>query len=208
MGAKGVVYVMSCTQGLLKIGCTATKQFQTRMKFLESNGYQNFNGLQREFAVEVDDFQQKEHLIHRLFDKSQVKVNGKGIEMFAVDLTLVEDLMRSFGGKQIYPNTGKSTSKGKSAVTVTSKTSGKKAMRPNLTFALINIPIGSTLQYTDDPSITVVTADNQNHVIYQGTTYTMSGLVVKLKNGGKWRGSHYFTYQGQNLVAIRNQLGV
>ncbi|WP_036378781.1 GIY-YIG nuclease family protein [Mitsuokella jalaludinii] len=101
--AKGIVYVMSCTQGLLKIGKTAASQFENRMTMLESNGYRNFNGLKREFAVEVADYDEKEHLIHRLFDKSQVKIGDKGIEMFAVDLSLVIELLKAFDGKQIFP---------------------------------------------------------------------------------------------------------
>lgn len=101
--ARGIVYVMSCTQGLYKIGKTDTSQFENRMAALEANGYRNFNGLKREFAVEVEDYHDKERLIHRLFDKSQVKIDGKGIEMFAVELKLVIDLLKAFDGKQIFP---------------------------------------------------------------------------------------------------------
>lgn len=199
MAKKGIVYVMSCTQGLLKIGCTQTEQFENRMKNLESNGYKQFNGFKREFAVEVEDYQSKESLMHRLFDKSQVKLNGKGIEMFATDLDLVKDLMRAFGGKQIYP-------KPKAEVADIVQTQAPKPKAKRLSFKELNIPKGSELHYTIDNSITAITADDVNKVSYQGKEYSLSGLVKYLKHGGSWQGGCYFTYQGKTLVKIREEI--
>lgn len=144
--AKGIIYVMTCTQGLLKIGKTEASQFENRMRRLEDDGYKNFNGFQRKFAVEVSDYDEKEKLVHRLFDKSQVKIAGKGIEMFAVDLSLVIDLLRAFDGKQVYPAL-------QSDAPVQNKP--KNQVTKALTFELIDIPVGSTLTYMNDRTITV-----------------------------------------------------
>ena len=191
--AKGIIYAMTCTQGLIKIGKTETTQFENRMRRLEDDGYKNFNGFKRQFAVEVNDYDQKEILVHRLFDKSQVKINGKGIEMFAVDLPLVIDLLKAFDGKQIYPSTTKAAD----------PAPAKRTPSKPLTFEMLGIPVGSTLVYVDDPGITVTTTDGKNHVLYQNQVYTMSGLVVRLKNGGSWQGSAYLLYNGKRLTEIR-----
>ena len=55
--ARGVIYVMtSSAAGMVKIGKTNTKQFESRMYMLERNGYYNVGNLQRKYAIEVDDF--------------------------------------------------------------------------------------------------------------------------------------------------------
>lgn len=61
---KGVVYIMTtAVSGLIKIGQTGTANFQERMRFLEANGYYNVSGLKRFFAIELDDYTDKENLL-------------------------------------------------------------------------------------------------------------------------------------------------
>lgn len=98
--AKGVIYVMTTVvPGLVKIGKTGTDNFEKRMYQLERNGYFNVVGLKREFAIEVDQYDEKEILVDELFSKSRVENS----ELFAVDVDLVVQLLASFEGKQIYP---------------------------------------------------------------------------------------------------------
>lgn len=98
--AKGIIYVMkTVVPGLIKIGKTGTANFEQRMYNLESNGYKNVAGLQRYFAIEVADYDEKESLLDTIFSKSQVP----GTELFALDINLVVQLLSSFDGKQIYP---------------------------------------------------------------------------------------------------------
>lgn len=85
--------------GLIKIGKTGTDQFEKRMKYLENNGYSNVTGLKREFAIEVDEYDDKEKLIHDIFSKSRVA----GTELFALDIEVAKSLLASLEGKQIYP---------------------------------------------------------------------------------------------------------
>ena len=45
---KGIRYLMTtAVSGLIKIGKTETKNYQERMRFLESNGYYNVVGVKR-----------------------------------------------------------------------------------------------------------------------------------------------------------------
>ena len=78
--------------------------------------------------------------------------------------------------------------------------------RGRFSFKMLNIPVGSTLTYVKDNSITCVTVDEMNQVKYNDTVYTLSGLVKYLKKGGTWQGSLYFTYNGKLLTQIREEL--
>lgn len=98
--AKGIIYLMSTVvSGLVKIGKTRNDQFENRMNFLENNGYANITGLKREFAIEVDGYDDKEKLLHDIFSKSRIE----GTELFALDIEIAKSLLSSLDGKQIYP---------------------------------------------------------------------------------------------------------
>lgn len=96
--AKGIIYVCStAVQGLIKIG--KTKDFESRMKTLEDNGYRNVAGLKRQFAIELDNYEEIETLLDDLFAKSRVG----NTELFSLDINKIIQLLSSFSGKQIYP---------------------------------------------------------------------------------------------------------
>ena len=85
--------------GLIKIGKTDVNNFKNRMYALERHGYANVTGLSREFAIELDDYDEKERLLHEIFSKSRVP----NTELFALDVDLVKQLLSSFEGVQVYP---------------------------------------------------------------------------------------------------------
>lgn len=98
--ARGIIYVMTTVvDGLIKIGKAGSDAFESRMYQLERNGYCNVVGLKRRFAIEVEDYDEKEKLIDEIFSKSRV-FNS---ELFSLDAELVVQLLSSFEGKQIYP---------------------------------------------------------------------------------------------------------
>ena len=100
--SKGIIYVMTTVvPGLIKIGKAGTDNFDSRMYTLERNGYSNVVGLQRRFAIEVEDYDEKERLLDDIFSKSRVP----NTELFALDVDLVVQLLSSFDGKQIFPET-------------------------------------------------------------------------------------------------------
>lgn len=98
--ARGIIYVMTtAVPGLIKIGKTGLDNFEDRMYILEKNGYSNVTALKRRFAIEVDDYDEKEMLLDEIFSKSKVY----NTELYALDIDLVVQLLSSFEGKQIYP---------------------------------------------------------------------------------------------------------
>ena len=78
---------------------------------------------------------------------------------------------------------------------------------PPLKFNMIGLPVGSTLVFTKDNSITCKTTDDLNHVEYNGEIFTISGLAKKIV-GFSVAGPHYFMYKGELLSNIRKRLGV
>ena len=99
---KGIIYVMTTVvPGLIKIGKTGTDNFEGRMYQLERHGYFNVVGLKRKFAIEVDDYDEKEVLLDEIFSKSKVPNS----ELFALDADLVVQLLSSFEGRQVFPET-------------------------------------------------------------------------------------------------------
>lgn len=98
--SKGIVY--ACTTiipGMVKIGRTQTEQFERRMYALEHNGYRNITGVKRNFAIEVENYEGKEILMHTIFAQNRVG----DTELFAVDINLVVQLLSALDGKVIYP---------------------------------------------------------------------------------------------------------
>ena len=97
---KGIVYIMTTTvSGLIKIGKAGTKNYKERMRFLGANGYNNVTGLKRFFAIELEDYDDKESLLHEIFSKYQVGDS----ELFALDCELAKQLLLVFDGKVVYP---------------------------------------------------------------------------------------------------------
>lgn len=97
---KGILYVMSTVvDGLIKVGKTGSDSFEQRMYNLEHNGYCNVTGLKRKFAIEVDDYSNKEDLFKKLFQRSRVA----DTELYSLDINQVIQLLSPFEGKKIYP---------------------------------------------------------------------------------------------------------
>ena len=97
---KGIIYLMStAVPGLVKIGKTRSDCFENRMYNLEHDGYRNVTALKREFAIEVEDYDDKEKMLHTIFEKSQLA----DTELFALDKNIAIQLLSSFDGKVVYP---------------------------------------------------------------------------------------------------------
>lgn len=192
--AKGVLYIMtSSIDGVIKIGKTRKDQYEERMRKLEIDGYRTL-AMYRYFASYVSDFDEKEILIHKIFDKSQLGSS----ELFALDKELVKELIINFEGEQIYPKLNKQPS-------ATNQPISKKE---NLTFALIDIPQGSELTWYKDDTIKVITQDDKNKVKYKNEIYSISTLAAKLLNLKTAQGGMYFKYNGKLLTDIRKEKGV
>ena len=83
-----------------------------------------------------------------------------------------------------------------------------------LTFKMIGIPIGSTLVFAENPSITARTVDNDNQVeLSDGTVASISTATRLVKEqlgtqntSGAYQGGNYWLYDGEKLTNIRARL--
>jgi len=85
--------------GLIKIGQAGTANFQDECVFLKQMAIIMFPVLKVFFAIELEDYNEKENLLKEIFNKHQVGDS----ELFALDYDLVRQLLLSFDGKVIYP---------------------------------------------------------------------------------------------------------
>lgn len=195
--SKGVIYITTTSvTGLIKIGKTQTAQFESRMAVLEQNGYWNVNGLKRFFAVEVDDYDEKEKLLHTVFSKSQVASS----ELFALDKNLAKEMLMSFDGKIIFPYAEEKPKL------------KRNRTKSNLSFKSLGIPVGSTLVFVGDESLCVKTVDDSSQVEYLGQVKSLSSMtrflfekIGKVTKSGAYQGGVYFKYNNKKLVDIRKE---
>ena len=88
--ARGIIYLMTTVvPGLIKIGKTGCGNFEQRMYNLEHDGYRNVTALKRAFAIEVDEYDEKESMLHTIFAKSRVA----DTELFALDVNVATQLL-------------------------------------------------------------------------------------------------------------------
>ena len=205
--SKGVLYVMTTVvDGLVKIGKTESGQFNARMKYLENNGYANVTGLKRLFAIEVDEYSEKEKLLHTIFSKSRIS----GTELFALDDNLVVQLLSSFDGSIVY---SKESTKLASFEAATGRLERenktieyreqKRKIRPPFRFSYAGIRIGEEVTYIANPTIKAKVVDD-SHVSYHGKTWSLSGLVKYLTGqDAAVQGPIKFSYNGIGLDDLR-----
>lgn len=83
----------------------------------------------------------------------------------------------------------------------------KEAKRGPFRFSVVDIPVGSTIHYINDESITAIVVDDR-HISYKGVTTSMSAVAAELLDiDGTIQGTLYFTYEGERLTDRRDRMG-
>jgi hypothetical protein len=87
----------------------------------------------------------------------------------------------------------------------------ERTRRSNFTFSSVGIPVGSTLHFVRDESITVKVVDDRN-VEFEGkvTSLTQSAIAILHRNYG-WKvssvtGPRYWVYDNETLSERRSRL--
>ncbi len=196
--AKGIIYLMStAVSGMVKIGKSGTNNYQERMRFLEANGYYNVAGLKRYFAIELDDYDDKESLLHEIFSKHQVGTS----ELFALDQDLIKQLLLSFDGKVIYPEMV-NREKEFDEVATTRKQSAL------FSFYRKGLKDGDEIRFISDKVI-IATVAGEREVEYGGQVWKLSPLTYKifedkgqLNSSGAYQGANYWQWNGKKLKEL------
>lgn len=184
----------TAVSGLIKIGKTGTDNYQERMRNLEANGYYNVAGLKRFFAMELEDYADKESLLHDIFNKHRV---GES-ELFALDQELIRQLLLSFKGKIIYPE-NIDQEKEFDQVSEVRKQSNL------FSFYKKGLKNGDEIVFKDDKNI-IAKVVGEREVEYEGQVWKLSPFTYKLyeqrgelNNSGAYAGANYFQYKGKKL---------
>lgn len=176
--AKGIIYVMTtAVPGLIKIGKTGASNFEQRMYNLEHDGYRNVTALKRAFAIEVEEYDDKEALLHKIFEKSRLS----DTELFALDVNIAIQLLSSFDGTVVFPKT-----ETKQAIFDDAAESSKSKLIPNGTYRF------QRKKKSEGKTITATA------VIDNGRWTLLKGSILGLQDD--------YTYMPQKAKAIRATL--
>ena len=166
----------TAVSGLVKIGKTGTANYQERMRFLEANGYYNVAGLKRYFAIELEDYDDKESLLH----------------------DLLKQLLLSFDGNVIYPEKVDKEKEFDEVATV-------RKQSAKFSFYRKGLSNGNVVSFVSDDTITA-TVIGEREVEYGGQEYKLSPLTYKifedkgqLNSSGAYQGAYYWQYNGKRL---------
>ncbi len=191
----------TAVSGLIKIGKTGARNYPERMRFLEANGYYNVAGLRRFFAIELEDYDDKESLLHEIFSKHQV---GNS-ELFALDQDLVRQLLLSFDGTVVYPEAA-NKEKEFDKITAVRK---QGALFSFYTKGLRN---GDKISFaTDDTIVAVVVGERE--VEYGEQVWKLSPLTYKifedkrqLNSSGAYQGASYWKFNNTKLKDLPDNI--
>lgn len=195
---KGIIYIMTtAVAGLIKIGQAGTGNYQERMRSLEANGYYNVSGLKRFFAIELEDYTDKENLLKEIFNKHRVGDS----ELFALDYDLVRQLLLSFDGKVVYP---KDLNKEKEF----DKVSKARKQGARFSFYKKGIKNGEKIVFKADKDITAKVV-GEREVEYGEQTWKLAPLTYKiyeqkgeLNPNRTFRGAAYWEYKDKRLTDL------
>ena len=182
---KGIVYIMNtAVSGLIKIGKTGSQNYGERMRYLEGNGYHNVSGLKRFFAIELDDYDDKESLLHEL----------------------VKQLLLAFDGKVVYP---KHIDKEREFDEVTQS----RKQGALFSFYRKGLKNGDVITFAQDKTISA-TVVGEREVEYDGEIYKLSPLTRnifqqkgKRNASGAYQGAAYWMLNGKKLKDLDDREG-
>ncbi len=192
----------TAVSGLIKIGQTGSLNFHERMRGLEANGYYNVVGLRRAFAIELDDYQEKEGLLHEIFSRQRI---GES-ELFALDVELVKQLLLSFEGKVIFP-------KDRDKERDFDELAEVRKQSARFSFYRKGLKDGDEVVFVDDKDV-VARVVGEREVEYADQVWKLSPLARylyeqrgELNASGAYQGAYFFLYGGKRLRDLPDIVG-
>ena len=198
--SRGKIYIMTndAMPGYIKIGRT-TNTLEQRMKELDTTGVPV--PFRCHYAVEVDDHEVKEKLIHDGFADHRVRQNR---EFFQLAPERAMAILKALGGQEVKIDNSMVDESGQ--VLVDTPQTERFVYKGKFTFKELEIPVGAELVFTrsfpDGIDRKCVVVDEERHVEYKGEVYTLSKLAMKLMRelGYNWptnRGPAFFKYNDE-----------
>jgi hypothetical protein len=205
----GFVYIFTnkWMPELVKIGYTDTS-IQQRLR--EARGTWVPGQFDCSYALETEKFKEVELYVHMVMKSLRVQVGG--VEFFQMNLGTATEILGGLAkliDARVVPQEELDI-----AFQALIQTDGVTAApvyerSDNANFEMLGIPVGSRLSFIGSGEVCICeTVDNKNHVLFEGRTYSLSGLAVKLK-GYSVNGYQVFKYHddvvGDEVLTDRRQ---
>lgn len=199
---KGFVYILtnpSYKDNIIKIGYT--NNLKNRLNQLDKTGVPT--PFEPYMTVETTKYKQLERVIHRELDKLTDFRTRQNREFFEIDPIDAADLLKNLSllldDAVIVEYGNISNIEEKSVSTITQQ--GNRT-----TFAMLGIPIGSSLKATNRDIPDVIVYDDVNQVqLPDGTVKSISRAVIDAV-GGHRNGFQVYKYRGKDLYSMRKEI--
>ena len=207
--SRGKIYIMTndAMPNYIKIGRTTTT-LEQRMRELDTTGVPL--PFRCHYAVEVDDHEIREKLIHDAFADHRVRSNR---EFFELAPERAMAILKALGGQEVMIDNSMVDESGQ--VLIETPQTERITKKGKFTFKELQIPVGGELVFTrsfpDGIDRTCTVADEVRHVVYEGEIYTLSKLAAKLMKelGYNWasvQGTAFFKFNDEILNERRERL--
>ena len=199
----GIVYLLTnpVMPGLVKIGMTAQKDIEKRMRELYTTGVPVPFECQFACKVKKGDCVKIEKALHAAFAPQRVNANR---EFFRIQVEQAKAILELFHHTDV---TEEVSDEIENDLTDEDKAATKKARlhRPPLNFFEMGMKKGDVLQWKDDPSVTL-SVYTERTVIFEGEEMAISAVTRDLK-GSKWyvAPGSYWLYNERLLSEIYDE---
>lgn len=199
----GIVYLLTnpVMPGLVKIGMTAQKDIEKRMRELYTTGVPVPFECQFACKVKKGDCVKIEKALHAAFAPQRVNANR---EFFRIQVEQAKSILELFHHTDV---TEEVSDEIENDLTDDDKAATKKARlhRPPLNFFEMGMKKGDVLQWKDDPSVTL-SVYTERTVIFEGKEMAISAVTRDLK-GSKWyvAPGSYWQYNERLLSEIYDE---
>ena len=199
----GIVYLLTnpVMPGLVKIGMTAQKDIEKRMRELYTTGVPVPFECQFACKVKKGDCGKIEKALHAAFSPQRVNANR---EFFRIQVEQAKAILELFHHTDV---TEEVSDEIENDLTDEDKAATKKARlhRPPLNFFEMGMKKGDVLQWKDDPSVTL-SVYTERTVIFEGKEMAISAVTRDLK-GSKWyvAPGSYWLYNERLLSEIYDE---
>ena len=188
---------MGIIRDALKIGKTggnSAQDVKNRMKQLDVTGVPR--AFYCEYAAVVENYEEVEKALHVGFGENRVRPNREFFEGIAP--FRIKAVLKLREKEDVTPDSSANATEDEGEVE-------RPPRAENFKFPMAKVPRYAILEWTDDPIITCKVADENNHVEYEATRWTISGLAKHLLGRTSARGSLYWMYEGETLQERRER---
>lgn len=196
----GIVYVLSnrAMPGLVKIGMTTRHELDARLKELYTTGVPVPFDVEYACEVKACNCVKLEKALHTAFEPNRLNVNR---EFFQIKKEQAIAILEIFNEKDVTTEVSDEMNNDLNADDIASKNKATRH-RPPLNFSQMGIPMGSTLTYNADPSVSV-TVIGDKKVEYLGEETSLTAVTTKLLNSKYGvQPTPRWSFNGTNLQEI------